>query len=62
MILSFVKDEFELLEEIDFQTDHYECFRKPATEESTVSAHTETPSQPHSNISDYKHYKKKPQR
>lgn len=43
VILSFVRNEFELLEEIDFQTNQYECFKKPATEESTVSASIETP-------------------
>lgn len=28
VILSFVRHEFELLEEIDFQTNQYECFKK----------------------------------
>lgn len=44
VILRFVRNEFELLEEIDFQTDQYECLKKkPATEENTVSASIETP-------------------
>lgn len=42
-MVSFVRNEFELLQEIDLQTDQYECFKKPATKESTVSASLETP-------------------
>lgn len=42
-MVSFVRNEFELLEEIDLRTDQYKCFKKPAKKESTVSASIETP-------------------